>query len=457
MTDTSVYPRLVSEEVLFDRNCAQYDESRRVFNSSIDVFPEVVVRPRKTSHIVDALTLARSQDLGVTVRNGGHSAYGFGVGDGCMVIDMRGMNSMRLVGEGTRVLVEAGALSGPLDDFLAPYFKAIPLGDCPGVGVAGLALGGGNGFLSRKYGLTCDRIHRCKMVSVGGEVVDISDQENPELMWAVRGGGQCHFGVITELEFDLCDVPMEVVVGSVFFALKDGVDILAQFTAMMHHAPDDLSLFIRMNREAGEAGLRIYGVYMGDTQTGHKYFEEITTWSDVLSKDIRTCSYRDAQRINASSVVDGVSFHWENAMIRHELSPEFVNAMIDCFNRCPNTYGRINLDPMGGQIQRNVNQNSCFAHREQRYILSIIGVWPEGEADDRLAQWVSSTYETLQHWCEPRHRYTNYVHPKAMADAYFVQNTSRLKALRKEWDPDGLLQGILSRDDAGTLSGSDYI
>ena len=195
----------------------------------------------------------------VTIRNGGHSAYGFSVGQDCLVIDMRSMNGMRLSESNESVIVDAGVLSGELDDFLAPYTMAIPLGDCPGVGVAGIALGGGNGFLSRKYGLTCDHLKRCTIVSVDGEVHDVSDSTHPELMWAIRGGGQCNFGVVTDMEFDLCAVPDQVTVGSLFFPIDDSTVILPKLVDLLVNAPNELSLFIRMNREAGQPAIRASG------------------------------------------------------------------------------------------------------------------------------------------------------------------------------------------------------
>ena len=393
----------------------------------------------------------------VTIRNGGHSAYGFSVGQDCLVMDMRSMKRMRLSDSQNSVTVDAGVLSGELDDFLAPYSKAIPLGDCPGVGVAGIALGGGNGFLSRMHGLTCDRLRRCTIVSVDGEVHDVSDSTHPDLMWAIRGGGQCNFGVVSEMEFNLCDVPDQVVVGSLFFALEDAISILPKLVELLDTAPDELSLFIRMNREVGQPAIRIYGVCLGDVALGEKYFKEIESWSRVLSKDVRVCSYREAQRVNASSVVDGVSFHWENAMIRHELDEAFVGAMIESFHSCPNDYGRINLDPMGGMIKGSADLNSCFAHRKERYILSIIGVWPEKGSADGMRDWVEKTYEKLLPWCQKEYRYTNYVHPEAKAEAYFGDNVQRLEKIHDLWDPNGVLRGILGRGATLTFGGSAYI
>lgn len=436
---------LRSKGVILSQGSDEYNESRSVFNGYVRSRPAVIIRPKCVEDIQSAIILARHRGIQITIKNGGHSAYGFSVREGCMVLDMQAFKDIQLDSKKETITVGAGVLSGELDRVLAPYTLAVPLGDCGGVGVAGLALGGGNGFLSKKHGLTCDSILECSMVDYRGRHVQIGVNSNEEILWAMRGAGQNNFGVVTSITFRVLRVPDKLVTGSIFLSLDSAPHVFQKFVAMMNDAPEELSLFIRINREYnGQPGIRIYGIFLGEVNEGLGYFQEIETWTKVLFSDVRVRSYYEAQQINTSSISKDVSFHWKSAMIKKELDADFCQQLVECFYNCPNEYGRLNLDPLGGAIARMPRDKSAFSHRDMKYILSIIGVWNDPDDHLKYMNWVISTADKLKDHCHLTSRYQNYVDPESSAADYYGANLLQLQQLKGEWDPHNLFFGLLT-------------
>jgi len=424
-----------------------YQDSCKVFNGFVTAKPAFVVRPSGIEDISSALAFARLKNMQVTVKNGGHSAYGTSLQDDCLMLDMRLFNQIDLDLDSRRVTIGAGVLSGDLEKALEPYKYKLPLGDCADVGMAGLVLGGGIGFLSRKYGLTCDSLLECTMIDHQGREIRIANDSNPDLFWALKGAGHGNFGVLTSLTLRLHEVPERVVVGSVFLALDNNSTIVFEkYAQMMDSGPNELSLYIRLNREhQGQPGIRIYGTFIGNTEEGIAYFQKIQTWARVLHAEVNETSYYEAQQVNASSITEGISFHWKSAMISEKLRSEFWQILLDCFYLCPNNYGRINLDPLGGAIEDIDDHDSAYAHRNMRYILSIIGVW-EGRDDQlKYKKWVESTHEAIQEHCHLSSSYQNYADRESSNEDFYGANLSRVNSLKLLWDPRNLFFGLLKR------------
>lgn len=432
---------LRQRNILFTPLDEVYHQSRKVFNGLIGELPAFVVKPLSVEDVRAAVILAKEEGLQVTVKCGGHGAYGHSVRDGCLLIDMNGYDSIDIASE--RVTVGGGVLSGDLDRALAPYFKAIPLGDCPGVGVAGIALGGGNGFLSRKYGFTCDSIISCSMVSATGELVEITDSTHPELLWAMRGGGQCNFGIVTDIQFQLHPVPEEVVTGSIYFPLSGGQSVFNAFLKMVNDAPSELSIFLRVNSELAQTPcVRVYGLYHGLIEEGFNYFQTIESWSSPLHSAIRAGSYCEAQRINASSIGEDISFHWQSGVFNVTPTGEVWELIRTCYEKCPNTLGRINYDPLGGAV-RQPGKPSAFAYREKAGFLSVIGTWRDPGEETSVHEWVEESYKSLAQLCHPSARYVNYADSTSNARLYFGDNTEKLLELKDVWDPENIFRGLL--------------
>lgn len=423
-----------------------YELSRKVFNGWVKHQPAFIFKPNSIKEIQDIIQFANDNELTMSIKNGGHSAYGQSISKRGVVIDMINFKGIKTSTDLKTVTVEGGVLSGELDLFLSQFNLAIPLGDCPGVGVSGVALGGGNGLLSRKYGLTCDFIRSVRMISAQGIEIQSNDHSEPQLLWALKGAGQNNFGVITSITFDLISLPPKVTVFNYFWSLNALWSVLEKMENLLDEYPNSLALFARVNRELNnEPSVRIYGMYPGVGKTTHRIKNELETIGKPLSAHSFETTYFEAQQINASSVTPDISFHWENAILYSKIDQAISDKMAQWFIDCPGSMGRINLDPMGGKIESSSDLKSAFQHREGRHILSIIGVWPGNNNNGAMKKWTTSCFEDIidDH---PIHSYQNYAGIGYSIERYFGKQTDRLLELKRRWDPKNIFEGILSCD-----------
>ena len=224
-----------------------YEEHRRVWNGSIDRYPALIARCAGVADVIEAVRFARSHDLLVAVRGGGHSYPGYSVCDGGMVIDLSLMKGIRVDPEARTVRAQAGVLLGELDRETQAFGLAVPAGFISVTGLAGLTLGGGIGFTMRKLGLTIDNLLSVDLITAEGEFVKASEQENADLFWGLRGGGG-NFGIVTEFEFRLNALGPHVFAGPIFWPIADAPDVLRFYRDWIADCPDDLTTLIVQRR-----------------------------------------------------------------------------------------------------------------------------------------------------------------------------------------------------------------
>src|SRR5436305_288092 len=224
-----------------------YDEHRRVWNASVSRFPALIARCVTVPDVVGAVRFARRTDLEAAVRGGGHSFPGLSTCDGGLVIDLSPMKGIRVNPEARTVRAQPGVLLGELDAETQAVGMAVPAGIVTHTGLAGLTLGGGIGWLQRKFGLTIDQLLSAEVVTAGGEAVTTSVDEHPELFWALRGAG-ANFGVVTEFEFRLNRLGPEVLAGPIVWALEDSPEVLRFYRDWIADAPDELTTIVLHRR-----------------------------------------------------------------------------------------------------------------------------------------------------------------------------------------------------------------
>ncbi len=231
----------LSYEVIGPRD-DRYDAARALWNGPIDNRPAAIVRPRNDAEVADALLRARDGGAEIAVRGGGHSMQGHSMSDGGVTIDLSAMNGVDVDPQARRARVGGGALLGDVARATGPHGLAIPYGHVSHTGVAGLTLGGGIGWITRRHGLAIDRLRAARVVTAEGEVVRASDEENPDLFWGLRGGGG-NFGIVTEFEFELCAHGPEVLAGMVLHPLERAGEALRFSRDFMDAAPDELTVY----------------------------------------------------------------------------------------------------------------------------------------------------------------------------------------------------------------------
>jgi hypothetical protein len=428
-----------------------YLETKSVFNAHVDKNPAIVIFPASIPDILRIMEFAGQKDMRITIRNGGHSTYGQCLIDDGLVLNMKNLNRVVVDPVAKIARVEAGALLRDLDMACAPYHLAVPAGDCPMVGVAGLVLGGGNGFLSRSFGLTCDQLVSAGMVTADGQTLELSNAINAKLFRAIKGAGQGNFGVITELVFRLSEVPESIYGGSLYWPASIAREILQKYRDTMIDAPDAMSLYVRMNQElAGKPVIRVYGMFNGPVEKGKKYLDPVTQWAEVLHGSFGRTTYSDMQRINEQPAPFSPKFFWKNFLIR-DLDDAMIDRLVLSFRNRPNHLSRVNLDIMGGVINQVGASESSFIHRDYQYICSIIGVWNDSDDEASCKAWCFDSWKELAGSNSPC--YQNYADPfqHNAVRSYFGNKITSLFWLKKYFDSQNRFVGTLFR-----ANNSDY-
>ncbi|MBK8505441.1 MAG: FAD-binding oxidoreductase [Saprospiraceae bacterium] len=422
-----------------------YFETIEVFNALVVARPKLVVFPKVPHDIKLTILFAKENGLKITVKNGGHSTYGQCLNDGGIVVDMKFLNQVEVDPSKNVARVQAGALMQDLDAATTPYHLAVPGGDCPMVGVTGLVLGGGNGFLSRSFGLTCDQLISAILVAANGETLALDRHTNPNIFQAIRGAGQSNFGVITEVVLKLSVVPPKIYGGSSFWPIDRAREIFRKYYEMISGAPDELSLYLRLNQDfKGEPVIRLYGMYNGPIDTGKMYFDRISRWAGSLSESFGEYTYFEMQRINEQPAQFRPKFYWKTFFI-DEPDDLLIEELLVCFQERPTQHCRINLDVLGGQIQRISPLETSFVHRNDHFICSIIAVF-ENPADEYACKnWCFGSWQKLRTGSD--RSYQNYADPY-LADpprSYFDTKLDQMLQLKQTFDPENIFIGSLSK------------
>src|SRR5208283_3836063 len=281
----------------------RYEKRRRVWNHAVDLHPAMIARCSANLDIVRAIDFARSNDLLVAVRSGGHSFAGHGTCEGGMVIDLSPMKRLEVDPNRAWVRLQAGVLAGELDQVTNAFSMAVPLGSCPSVGVAGYALGGGESALTPKLGFACDNITRVEVVTADGAIVRADKDEDPDLFWAVRGGSG-NFGIVTALDFRLHRVG-NVLAGHLKYPIRQARDVLRFLNQYAPAIPDELFLLVAVLPFPGERMLDVAVVWNGDETDGERVLRPLRTFMKPFEDSIKSKPYIDQQREGSDAPSDG--------------------------------------------------------------------------------------------------------------------------------------------------------
>jgi len=413
---------------------AEYESARLVFNRAFDRRPAVIVRCAGTPDVARALDFAEARKLPVAVRGGGHSRLGFGMCEGGVVIDLSGLKRVG-VDAGKRVArAEAGALVRDLDEATQRFGLATTSGGCPSVGVAGLTLGGGEGRLMDKYGLACDNLLSAQVVTVDGRRVEASHDSNPDLFWAIRGGGG-NFGVVTALEYQLHPVG-EVVSGALMYAAGRISELLEAFTRFLAGAPDEMDALAQLLPSEQRPRLKIDLCYCGDPRMANDLIRPLRALKPQ-DDSVKVMSYLEAQ--SAGGFLQAPVAHFQTNLILREISGAAIAAITTAINNAPARCKAI-IVPLRGAVSRVNLSDTAFALRQTSYEVDIAGVWTSPAEKADAVQWVEATRDTLQ-------PFANGVYINQLGDtsdqlvrAGYGANYTRLVEIKKKYDPTNVLR-----------------
>jgi len=452
MTDVTIHDQFRSafKGRIIGPDHNEYDTARAVWNGMIDRRPAWIAYCQDNDDVIAAVNFAREQRLRVSVRCGGHSVAGKAVLDDGLTIDLSAMSQVAVDPESRIATVQGGARLGNVDAATQAHGLATPAGIVSETGVGGLTLGGGVGYLARRFGLTSDNLLAADVVTAAGELVRASPEENPDLFWALRGGGG-NFGIVTSFEFRLHEVGPEVLVGEAFHRIEDAREVLDFYRDLAKNAPDELTAYAFIvnvppmepfpEAAQGKPCIAVVCCYCGDHEQGRQILAPLETFGDPIFRFVMPMSFVDLQQSFNAGVPDGGRYYWKSGFLR-QLSDECLDTFAAQVATLPGPYSIVGFEPLGGAINRVEASETAFPHRDADFSLGIWGGWADPADDEAAIEWTRSVHRAMAPYLTGG-VYSNYLDQDdaGQSGASFATNLERLQRVKAKFDPDNFFGG----------------
>jgi FAD/FMN-containing dehydrogenase len=429
---------------------AGYDQARRLWNAAIDKRPALIARCTGAADVRAGIERARSRDLPLAIRGGGHNVAGTASCDGGVVIDLSPMKDVRVDPAGGSAWAQAGLLWGELDQATQRFGLATTGGIVTHTGVAGLTLGGGIGWLMRMHGLTCDNLLAVELVTADGRLLRVDGRAHPELFWGVRGGGG-NFGVVTAFQFRLHQVGPQVLAGPVLYPAEHAGQVLRGYRDWAAGAPDEVSTVVSLRlapplpiipeRLHGVPVVTIVCCYVGaDAAAGERLLEPVRRLAPPLLDLVTVKAYGAHQATFDATVPHGLHYYWRSHYL-DELGDRAIDTLVEHAwrHRSPQSYTI--MFQLGGAVRRVPDEATAFTGRGAGYALNINAVATDRDGLTEQAAW------TRRMWAAMRPHangvYVNFLDREGtdrVRAAYGEAKYRRLVALKRAWDPDNLFR-----------------
>ncbi len=412
-----------------------YDDARRVYNGMINRKPALVTRCAGAADVIAAVNFARDNRILASIRGGGHNVAGSAVVENGLVIDLSRMTSVRVDPARRTARAEGGATWGGFDHETQAFSLATTGGIASTTGIAGLTLGGGIGYLNRKYGLACDNLLSADVVIADGHLLTVTEAENEDLFWALRGGGG-NFGVVTSLEYQLHPVG-PVLAGMIVWSLPQAKEVLRFYSQFSLRAPDELRLDIALVTTPGGPGLAIIVCWCGAIETGKQVIRPLLELGQPAMNTVAAVPYKTIQTLLESlGYVPGMLQYWKSSFFR-DLGDAAIDTIVDSFASCPSPLTAVVIEHLGGAVGRVGEQATAFSHRRAQHSFLIFGVWTDPNDSAKNVEWARKAYSAAQPFLEDG-AYVNYLgegEGDARIRAAYGINYERLVAVKTKYDP----------------------
>jgi len=427
-----------------------YDEARTIWNAMIDRRPAVIVQCAGTADVMRAVDFARRNELLVAVRGGSHNIAGNAVCDRGLMIDLSSMKSVRVNPQTRRAYVEPGATLGDFDHETQAFGLAAPLGINSTTGVAGLTLGGGFGWLSRKYGMSVDNLVSADVVTADARLVWASERENTDLFWGIRGGGG-NFGIVTCFEFQLHPVGPEVLAGLIVFPIDQARTVLKKYAEFVETMPDDLSVWVVLRQAPPLPFLpaKVHGkevvafaiFYAGDVAKGERLIEPLRSFGTAHGEHIGPQPYVAWQRAFDPLLTPGARNYWKSHNFSH-LSDGAFDTIIEYAGRFPSPHCEIFIGLIGGQASRVAPGETAYSHRDTKFVMNVHGRWETAKEDQKCISWARDFFNAAAPYATGG-VYVNFMTQEEtdrVSAAYKPEVWKHLVEVKNTWDPNNLFR-----------------
>ncbi|NUP74786.1 MAG: FAD-binding oxidoreductase, partial [Sinomonas sp.] len=422
-----------------------YEAARAVYNGMVDRRPAAILRVSQAADVMAAVRFAHGLGLDVALRGGGHSAPGFGTVDGGLVIDFSARRGVRVDPAARTARVEAGATWADFNHATHAFGLASTGGIIGSTGVAGLTLGGGIGYLARKYGLACDNLLAADVVLADGSFVKASEAENVDLFWALRGGSG-NFGVVTSLEFRLHPVDM-VSVGLVFFDAARGLEVGGAYREWIASEPEEMGAILGFHQGPpvpflpeewhGRPVAVVGGMWTGDVDAGPARWQRIMDAGPVLGSMVAPMPYPALNiMFDGLSGVPGLQGYWKADFLK-TLSDDALRVAVQYAPGIPSVHSANHYYPIDGAVQRVAPDATAFAYRDVAFSPVIAGQWPDAADNETNVQWVRDYWRDLHEYSDPGGD-INFqdADDQSRIEANYAGNYARLAEVKAKYDPE---------------------
>ena len=411
-----------------------YEGARRIWNASVQKHPGLIVRCAGTADVVQAVRFARANNVLVAVRGGGHNVAGRALCDDGIVIDLSDMKAVFVDPVTRTVRVQGGATLGDVDRETHAFGLAVPAGVVSRTGIGGLALGGGVGWLVRKYGLTCDNVLSFEVVTADGKVVTASAEENADLFWALRGGGG-NFGVVTSFLFQARPVST-VLGGLIVHARERARDVIRHYRDFMATAPEELTAYTAMvTTPDGQPAVAVISCWCGDPREGERVLKPLREFGPPLMDAVQTMPFPAMQRILDDGFPDGAYNYWKSTFIR-QLSDEAIDLLVEHANRMRSPLSALVIEYYAGAAGRVGTSQTAFAQRQAEYDIGFMAQWTDAAEKDVHTAWARDVSDAMKPHSSGGYllNFLSDEDPDTIRGA-FGANYPRLAEVKKKFDP----------------------
>jgi FAD/FMN-containing dehydrogenase len=421
-----------------------YEEARKIWNAMIDKHPALIARCTSTADVVTAVNFARDNGILLSIRGGGHNIAGNAMCDDGIVIDLSEMKAAKVDPGIRRVSIQGGATLGDLDAATQAYGLATPLGINSTTGIAGLTLGGGFGWLSRKHGMTIDNLISAEVVTAAGEVVRASATEHPDLFWALRGGGG-NFGVVTSFEYQLHPVGPNVLSGVMAYPLSEAKQVLRSYRQFTASAPDELSVWTVLRlapplpflpEEVHGKGIVILAMlYADNPERGEPLIAPLRNFGTLLGEHVGVQPYTAWQKAFDPLLAHGARNYWKSHNFSR-LDDGLFDVVVEYAGKLPSPQTEIFFGAIGGATSRPAPDSAAYRHRDAWFVMNVHGRWESPADDERCIRWARSYFEASAPFASEG-VYINFLtaDESDRVRAAYGANYERLARVKRIYDP----------------------
>lgn len=426
---------------------SSYDQARTIWNDMIDKKPALIVQVAKAEDVSHAVRFAKDHQLELSVLGAGHHIAGNSLAEGGLTIDFSKMREVRVNVQKKRAYVEPGATLADFDKATLKHGLATPTGINSTTGIAGLTLGGGFGWLTRQYGLTIDNLVSAEMVTADSQSLRVSNDENSDLFWAIRGGGG-NFGVVTGFEFQLHEINPEIYAGLIVFPFHQARNILKQYREFSKSASEELNVWVVLRHAPplpflpveihGKMVLVLAVFYNGNAEKGENLSAFLKGFGDPVGEHIGMQPYTQWQQAFDPLLTPGMRNYWKSHNFTH-ISDELIDTVTKYAGTIPTPHTEMFFGSISGEQNKIPVEATAYSARDARFIVNVHGRWEKPEDDSRCISWAREFYDATKPFASGG-AYVNFMtedESDRIPSAYGL-NYNKLVSLKQKYDPDNL-------------------